>query len=68
MAVIYADTRGYLDRIPTSSVSRFEEELLRRLKSQHQDILDAIRTKKIMNEELEGQLRAALESFAETFA
>ena len=68
VAVIYAGTRGYLDKIPTSAVSRFEEELLRRLHSQHADILDAIRTKKILDEELEGKLKAVLDSFAETFA
>ena len=68
VAVIYAGTRGYLDRIATNVVGRFEEELLRRLHSQHQDILDAIRTKKILDEELEGKLKAALDSFAETFA
>ena len=68
VAVIYAGTRGYLDKIPTSAVSRFEEELLRRLHAQHADILDAIRTKKILDEELEGKLKAVLDSFAETFA
>src|SRR5471030_1716901 len=68
VAVIYAGTRGYLDAIPTSSVGRFEEELLRRLHSQHEDVLAAIRTKKILDEELEGKLKAALDAFAATFA
>ena len=68
VAVIYAGTRGYLDKIPTAAVSRFEEELLRRLHAQHEDILEAIRTKKILDEELEGKLKAMLDSFAETFA
>ena len=68
VAVIYAGTRGYLDNIPTSSVGRFEEELLRRLHSQHADVLEGIRTKKILDEELEGKLKAALDSFAASFA
>src|SRR5471030_3307305 len=68
VAVIYAGTRGYLDPIATSAVGRFEEELLRRLHSQHADILEGIRTKKILDEELEGKLKAALDAFAATFA
>src|SRR5471030_608277 len=68
VAVIYAGTRGYLDPIATSAVGRFEEELLRRLHSQHADILEGIRTKKTLDEELEGKLKAALEAFSATFA
>ena len=66
--MIYAGTRGYLDGIPTSSVGRFEEELLRRLHGQHPEILEGIRTKKILDEDLEGKLKAALASFVATFA
>ncbi|HEX8233794.1 MAG TPA: F0F1 ATP synthase subunit alpha [Caulobacteraceae bacterium] len=68
VVVIYAGTRGYLDRIPTSSVRRFEEELLSRMHGQHQDLLDTIRTKKALDDQSEGQLKAALEDFAKTFA
>jgi F-type H+-transporting ATPase subunit alpha len=68
VAVIYAGTRGYLDKVPTNQVRRFEEELLGRLHSKHQDLLDAIRTGKALTDEVEAQLKAALESFASTFA
>ena len=68
VAVIYAGTRGYLDNIPTSAVGRFEEEFLRRMHSQHAEVLEGIRTKKILDEELEGKLKAALDSFAKDFA
>ena len=68
VCVIYAGTRGYLDRIPTAQVGRFEREFLARLHSQHKDLLDGIRTKKALDDELEGKLKAALESFTSTFA
>jgi F-type H+-transporting ATPase subunit alpha len=68
VCVIYAGTRGYLDRIPTSEVGRFEQELLSRLHTQNKDLLDGIRTKKALDDELEGKLKAALESFTSTFA
>jgi len=68
VVVIYAGTRGYLDPIPTAAVGRFEADLLSRMHSKHADILEGIRTKKILDEALEGKLKAALDSFAETFA
>ena len=66
--MIYAGTRGYLDKIPTSDVGRFESELLSRLHAKHQGLLDAIRKEKALSKDLEDQLKAALESFSSTFA
>jgi F-type H+-transporting ATPase subunit alpha len=68
VCVIYAGTRGYLDKIPTSSVRRFETEFLARLHSQHKDLLDGIRTKKALDKDLENTLKSALDSFSATFA
>ena len=68
VCVIYAGTRGYLDSIPVASVGRFEAEFLSRLHSQHADLLEAIRTQKSLTEDLEGQLKAAIETFTASFA
>ena len=68
VCVIYAGTRGYLDRIATADVGRFEREFLARLHSKHQDLLDAIRTTKALSSDLEDKLKAALQSFTSTFA
>jgi F-type H+-transporting ATPase subunit alpha len=68
VAVIYAGTRGYLDKIPTAQVGRFEQELLSRLRSQHQSWLEAVRTGKALTAELEAELKSILESFSATFA
>ena len=68
VCVIYAGTRGYLDGIAVSDVSRFESELLARLHGKHQKLLDAIRTSKALSKELEADLNSVLKSFAETFA
>ena len=65
---LYAGTRGYLDALPVSAISRYQTELLARLHGDHQDLLDAIRTKKALDETLEGQLKAVLDAFATTFA
>jgi F-type H+-transporting ATPase subunit alpha len=68
VCVIYAGTRGYLDKVPVASIGRFEKELLGRLHSQHQGLLDGIRTKKALDAGLEGELKSTLESFTATFA
>src|SRR5665213_1418573 len=65
---LYAGTRGYLDAIPVAQVERFEAELLARLHGQHAGLLEAIRTQKALNPELEGQLKAVLDAFSATFA
>jgi F-type H+-transporting ATPase subunit alpha len=68
VALIYAGTRGYLDRIPANAVGRFEADFRARLKSQHGGLLDTIRTKKALTPEAESELKSALESFTSTFA
>src|SRR5579872_5617249 len=68
VCALYAGTRGYLDGIAVGAVVRYQTELLARLHSQHQDLLDGIRTQKRLTEELEGQLKGVLDHFTETFA
>jgi F-type H+-transporting ATPase subunit alpha len=65
--VIYGGTRGYLDRVPTANVGRWERDLLSFLHAKHQDLLDEIRTKKDLGP-VEDRLKAALSAFNETFA
>jgi F-type H+-transporting ATPase subunit alpha len=67
VAVIYGGTRGYLDRVPTANVGRWERDLLSFLHAKHQDLLDEIRTKKDLGP-VEDRLKAALSAFNETFA
>jgi F-type H+-transporting ATPase subunit alpha len=64
---VYAGTRGYLDRVATADVGRFETELLSHLHAQHQDILDEIRTSKDIKS-TEDRLKTALSAFADNFA
>ncbi|MFK8252854.1 F0F1 ATP synthase subunit alpha [Ancylobacter terrae] len=68
VAVIYAGTNGYLDSLPVSKVGAFEQGLLLFLRTNHQDILDAIRTSKELSKETTEKLVKALNAFAKTFA
>ena len=68
VVVIYAGVNGYLDKLPVSSVGRFEEEFLRNVRTSHPGILDAIRDEKAVSNDTEAKLKAAVEAFAKAFA
>src|SRR6201996_7742313 len=68
VAVVYAGTRGYLDKIPTAKVGAFQEALIAKLKSSYPSFLEGVRTKKALSEELEAQLKEALDSQVAAFA
>ena len=68
VAVIFAGTRGYLDAIPVNSVTKFEADLLRLLRTDGKDILDDIRSKKALSEDTEKKLVAFLDKFAKGFS
>jgi F-type H+-transporting ATPase subunit alpha len=68
VCVIYAGTRGYLDKLPTSDVQRYEADLLRHLHGEHAALLASIRTEKKLTDDSESQLKAALAKFTEHFA
>jgi len=65
---LYAGVRGYLDKLALSDVSRFEEELLRLMRSKYKDVLDAIRTEKQITPDMEEKLKSVLEEFSKSFA
>jgi F-type H+-transporting ATPase subunit alpha len=69
VVVVYAGTRGYLDKIAVDQVGRFEAELLRLLRSDHRALLAAIRNvKDISKEGIEAQIKEVLEAFSKSFA
>jgi len=68
VCVLYAGTRGYLDKLPVSQVLPFQNELLTRLRGQPGGVLERIRDSKALSSELEDELKGVLESVASTFA
>ncbi len=68
VAIIYAATNGYLDRVEVDDVRRYEEEFYRFLETLHADILAAIADKKILDDEIKNALNHALEEFGQQFA
>ena len=68
VCVIFAGTRGYLDAIPVSAVGKFEADLLRLLRDEGKDILEAIRTEKKLSDETEKKLVEFLDKFSKGFS
>ncbi|WGS64108.1 F0F1 ATP synthase subunit alpha [Marinitoga aeolica] len=67
VAVVFAGVNGYLDDIPTQSISKFEKEFLQFLKSNRPSILESIKTKKKIDDDLDKELRKAIEDFKAAF-
>ncbi|RMD96963.1 MAG: F0F1 ATP synthase subunit alpha [Deltaproteobacteria bacterium] len=65
--VIYAGVRGYLRKYEESALKRYEEEMLAFIASNHPDILEDLRTKKTLDDELTTKIDKALTEFGETF-
>jgi len=68
VVVIFAGTRGYLDRVDITNVTRFEQLMLVELRGRHPEVLEAIRTRGEISDETEKSLAAFLDDFARTFA
>ena len=64
---LYAGTRGHMDEVPVSAVRKFEEELIEFITNAKPDLLDGIKTKQALDDDLEGKLKDALEEFKKSF-
>jgi F-type H+-transporting ATPase subunit alpha len=65
---IYAGVNGYLDPLPVNKVRTFEDGLLRFMRDKHADILDAIRSEKAISDTMMPKLKAAVDTYAKSFA
>ena len=61
--VLFAGVNGYVDDVPVESVRTFERELLGYLEGSHPEIEQAIAKERVVSEQTEKALRAAIEEF-----
>ena len=66
--VIFAGTNGYVDEVPVNAVRKFESELLRFATSKYQSLLDDIKGKKQLDDDLKTRIKSALDEFKKSFA
>ncbi|WP_170018955.1 F0F1 ATP synthase subunit alpha [Campylobacter sp. RM16190] len=68
VVLIFAGAKGYLDDISVSAINKFESELYPYIEAKYPEIFEQIRTKKVLDKEIEELLHKALKDFKATFA
>jgi len=65
--IIFCGTNAYLDDLPVEQCRKFEAELYRFVENAHRAMLDEIRNKKAIDDDLKTRLKAVIEEFKSRF-
>jgi F-type H+-transporting ATPase subunit alpha len=68
IVIIYAATKGYLDKVDAADVPRYEEDLLSFVSASHSDLLTLIKSTGKIDDAVEAKLKSVLVEFAGMFA
>jgi len=60
---MYAATRGFMDDVPVEKVQAFETAMLEYFRTVKADVLESVKTKKVLDKDLETALKGAIDSF-----
>jgi len=63
VVVVFCGVKGYLDKMVTSEISKFEKLFLDYVKNKYRHILDTIRKDGDISPKTESELRAVLDEF-----
>jgi len=66
-AVLYAMQQGYMDKVDVEKIKDFQAKLQEFLETRKASLLESIRTKKAIDDALGGELKAALDEFAQFY-
>jgi F-type H+-transporting ATPase subunit alpha len=65
--ILYAGTRGFLDKIPRNQVAAWEDQFLRFVREQKPEVRNTLRKERKLSPALEEQIKAAIEAFQHQF-
>src|SRR5579875_1577837 len=65
--IIYAGTQGFLDQLEVEQIRAYERELFAYFEAKHADLLEEIRVKKELSDDLRARLNKALEAMTQEF-
>ncbi len=68
VVLIYAGINGYLDKLMTADIRKYEKELYNKLDTTHQALRDAIATEKKLTEQIETDIKQLVEWTAQEVA
>ena len=63
VCVLFAGVKGYLDKISTSDIGKFEQGYLNHLRGKHQSLLDTIRTEGQLTPKTNDDIAAILDEY-----
>jgi len=63
VCVVYAGVRGFLDKVVTSEISKFEQKFLVHLRTHHAKLLDTIKTTGDLSKQSDAELKSIIETF-----
>lgn len=66
VCVLFAGVKGYLDRVQTSDIAKFEELYLQHLRSKHSGLLETIKRERQLTPQSNAEIAAVLEDFIPT--
>jgi F-type H+-transporting ATPase subunit alpha len=67
ISVIFAGTNGYVDQYDPRALAEYERQLISHMETNHQDVLDELREKKVISDELETKMKKILDDFKGIF-
>ncbi|MGI6639461.1 MAG: F0F1 ATP synthase subunit alpha [Desulfobulbus sp.] len=67
VTIIFAGTKGFLDKLPVEVLRDYEQELYTFIEANEAGIFDELREKQAISPELEEKMKKVLSSFGETF-
>jgi F-type H+-transporting ATPase subunit alpha len=67
IVIIYAGTRGYIDRIEVARLGEYERGLYDFIEKKYGGIFETLRTKKVLDDKTEAELKKALDEYATAF-
>lgn len=68
VVIIFAANTGTLDKIPVNRMADFERGLYDFMDQKYSKVMEGVRTKKAIDDEIKGPLTKAIEEFAATFS
>ena len=67
VCVLFSGVKGYLDKLELNQIGRFETEYLGALNTKGSDILQIIKTEKVISDKTEARLREFIKDFLSSF-
>ncbi len=67
VSILFAGTKGYLDKLPVNTLADYEKELYAHIEANDPGIFDTLREKEEIDADLEGRMKKTIEEFGESF-